>query len=153
MLRCVVLPCYGCAFCVSWRDHATKHRTRDITPWNTERVILCHETQNAWYHATKHRTRDISPRNTERVVSRHETQKAWYHATKHRTRDITPRNTEGVISRHETQNAWYHATKHRTHIHNRALLATQHNTACCHKTNCNSEISMTFYSVTLARTI
>jgi len=43
--------------------------------------------------------------------------------------------------------------KHRTHIHNRALLATQHNTACCHKTNWNSEINMTFNSVTLARTI
>ena len=42
---------------------------------------------------------------------------------------------------------------HRTHIHNRALLATQHNTACCHKTNWNSEINMTFNSVTLARTI
>jgi len=46
-----------------------------------------------------------------------------------------------------------HATKHRTHIHNRALLATQPNTACCHKTNWNSEINMTFNSVTLARTI
>jgi len=32
-----------------------------------------------------------------------------------------------------------------------ALLATQHNTACCHKTNWNSEIDMTFNSVTLAR--
>jgi len=39
------------------------------------------------------------------------------------------------------------------HIRNRALFATQHNTACCHKTNWNSEINMTFYSVTLARTI
>jgi len=47
----------------------------------------------------------------------------------------------------------YHTTKHRTHIHNRALLATQHNTACCHKTNWNSEINMTFNSVTLARMI
>jgi len=33
------------------------------------------------------------------------------------------------------------------------LLATQHNTACCHKTNWNSEINMTFNNVTLARTI
>ena len=53
----------------------------------------------------------------------------------------------------------YHATKHRTHVHNRALLATQHynitlhNTARCHKTNWNSEINMTFNSVTLARMI
>ena len=47
----------------------------------------------------------------------------------------------------------YHATKHRTHIHNRARLATQHNTACWHETNWNSEINMTFNSVTLARTI
>jgi len=47
----------------------------------------------------------------------------------------------------------YHGTKHRTHIHNSALLATQHNTACCDKTNWNSEINMTFNSVTLARTI
>jgi len=30
---------------------------------------------------------------------------------------------------------------------------TQHNTACCHKTNWNSEINMTFNSVTLATTI
>jgi len=37
-----------------------------------------------------------------------------------------------------------HATKHRTHIHKRALLAIQHNTACCHKTNWNSEINMNF---------
>ena len=28
----------------------------------------------------------------------------------------------------------YHSTKHRTHIRNRALFATQHNTACCHNT-------------------
>jgi len=44
-------------------------------------------------------------------------------------------------------------TNHCTYINNRALLATQHNTACCHKTNWNIEINMTFNSVTLARTI
>jgi len=33
------------------------------------------------------------------------------------------------------------------------LLATQHNTTCCHKTNWNGEINMTLNSVTLARTI
>ena len=45
---------------------------------------------------------------------------------------ITPRNTECTsIAGH----SW------------------QHNKACCHKTNWNSEINMTFNSVTLARTI
>jgi len=38
-------------------------------------------------------------------------------------------------------------------LHNRPPLAKQRNTACCHKTNWNSEINMTFNSVTLAKTI
>ena len=49
----------------------------------------------------------------------------------------------------------YHTTEHRTHIRNRALFATQHNTTWHAATipNWNREINMTFYSVTLARTI
>jgi len=53
----------------------------------------------------------------------------------------------------DVRSVFHGAMTHRTHIHNRALLATQHNTACCHKTNWNSEINMTFNSVTLARTM
>jgi len=73
MLRRV--PCYGCAFCASWRDTGSKYQ--------------------------------------------------------------------------------YHATKHRTHIHNMALLATQHNTTRHAATipNWYSEINVTFNGVTLARTI
>jgi len=49
----------------------------------------------------------------------------------------------------------YHAAKHRMHIHSKALFATQHNTTRHAATTPKwySEINVTFYSVTLARTI
>jgi len=67
--------------------------------------------------------------------------------------NISHHMTELSVLKHFHIFSLYHATKHKTHIHNRTLLATQHNTACCHKSNWNSKINMTFNSVTLTRTI